>query len=369
MKGYVSVVYVGSGIFRHPAFLSYIRRESGRLGLRIGREEYIGDLDENMPLSFQKLLEENSVLLIAADRQNFSLASRILATVTGDTLTVSNDMLVPAGAGEIHKGGSVLYRYSHRSVNLLRATPGETFPPILLEPVGRSSWHFFPRREKEWTELFKSLLPENGHFEYTRIIPGWIRLDCYGEENINSFETLIEPYMKRMLPGDSPVDAMIRYLSHERKTVTFAESCTGGRLAAAFTGRSGSSEIFKGSYVTYSNRIKHKWLDVPMDILELHGAVSSECVEAMARGALKNSGSDIAVAISGIAGPSGAVPGKPVGTVYVCVYNGISLLNRRLQLEGDRNFIQEQTVYHSLKMMIENDEKIFDFFSGQPLTT
>lgn len=99
------------------------------------------------------------------------------------------------------------------------------------------------------------------------------------------------------------------------RTVTLAESCTGGLGAAAITEIAGSSAVLNRSYVTYSNEAKAEMLGVSNDILDAFGAVSIACVYAMAQGALERSGADIAVAISGVAGPSGGSEQKPVGTV------------------------------------------------------
>ena len=99
------------------------------------------------------------------------------------------------------------------------------------------------------------------------------------------------------------------------RTVTLAESCTGGLVAAALTEVPGSSAVLDRGFVTYSNEAKMEMLDVPSDIIETFGAVSIACVWAMAQGALEKSGADVAVAISGVAGPGGGTPTKPVGTV------------------------------------------------------
>lgn len=99
--------------------------------------------------------------------------------------------------------------------------------------------------------------------------------------------------------------------------ITTAESCTGGAIASAITSEAGSSEVFEAGFVCYSDRIKSQLLSVPREALVQHGAVSKEVVSAMVQGALKLSGADIAVAISGIAGPSGGSTAKPVGTVWI----------------------------------------------------
>ncbi|MDE2436537.1 MAG: CinA family protein [Sphingomonadales bacterium] len=99
------------------------------------------------------------------------------------------------------------------------------------------------------------------------------------------------------------------------RTVAVAESCTGGLVAAALTEIPGSSEVFDRGFVTYSNEAKHEMLGVSLDIIDTFGAVSIACVWAMAQGALNRSNADVTVAISGIAGPDGGTPNKPVGTV------------------------------------------------------
>jgi nicotinamide-nucleotide amidase len=99
------------------------------------------------------------------------------------------------------------------------------------------------------------------------------------------------------------------------RKVTLAESCTGGLVAAALTEIAGSSAVLDSSFVTYSNDSKHKLLSVPGDIIDTFGAVSVACAWAMAQGALKRTDADVAVAISGIAGPGGGSEQKPVGTV------------------------------------------------------
>jgi len=112
---------------------------------------------------------------------------------------------------------------------------------------------------------------------------------------------------------------VIKTLTNKGQTISFAESCTGGRIAAAFTAISGASEVLHGSCVTYSNEIKHQWLGVTHEVLENHGAVSEPCVEQMLDGIQKMTGSDYAIAVSGIAGPTGGTEFKPVGTVYIGV--------------------------------------------------
>jgi len=131
-------------------------------------------------------------------------------------------------------------------------------------------------------------------------------------------------------------------LKEQNKTISFAESCTGGLVASAFTAISGVSSVFNGSVISYSNEIKHKWLKVDNDILENFGAVSSQCVEGMLRGIKSMSSSDYAIAISGIAGPSGGSKLKPVGTVYIGVITPNNIKVEKFLFSGDRETIQKK---------------------------
>jgi nicotinamide-nucleotide amidase len=114
-------------------------------------------------------------------------------------------------------------------------------------------------------------------------------------------------------------EAVVRLARAARKTVATAESCTGGLVANRITNVSGSSEIFRYGWVTYGNEAKMTELGVAAGLLEKHGAVSAEVAKAMAEGALRGSGADVAVAITGIAGPTGGTSAKPVGLVYFAV--------------------------------------------------
>ena len=133
--------------------------------------------------------------------------------------------------------------------------------------------------------------------------------------------------------------------------VTSAESCTGGLFAAHITSVSGSSECFEGSFVTYSNEIKHRMINVREETLEKYGAVSEECVLEMAENSRKIMKSDIAIAISGIAGPSGGTDDKPVGLVWICLAAEGYIKAYKNIFSGDRQEVREQSVMFSLNLI------------------
>ena len=135
--------------------------------------------------------------------------------------------------------------------------------------------------------------------------------------------------------------------------VTSAESCTGGGIASAITSVPGSSGWFGAGFVTYSNTHKHEILGVAPAILDTYGAVSREVVEAMARGALDRAGADIAVAVSGIAGPDGGTDEKPVGTVWIAWTTAENTRATCYHFDGDRTGVRLQTVIAAMEGLLD----------------
>ena len=137
-----------------------------------------------------------------------------------------------------------------------------------------------------------------------------------------------------------------------------AESCTGGLVAAACTALPGSSDWFERGFVTYSNASKAELLGVEPGLIAGHGAVSEPVARAMAAGARQRAAADLALAVTGIAGPGGAVPGKPVGTVWLAwavpsAGGGAAVRAERLLLGGDRAAVRAATVRHALARLLE----------------
>ncbi|RDB44781.1 CinA family protein [Halomonas sp. DQ26W] len=135
-------------------------------------------------------------------------------------------------------------------------------------------------------------------------------------------------------------------------SVTVAESCTGGGVASAITAVAGSSNYFETGYVTYSNAAKARLLGVPEATIAEHGAVSRDVVEAMVAGACRESGAPLGVAISGVAGPDGGSPDKPVGTVWLAWGDAERQQAERLHYPGDRGAVRERAVRDAIVGLI-----------------
>lgn len=141
-------------------------------------------------------------------------------------------------------------------------------------------------------------------------------------------------------------------LQQKNLLLATAESCTGGGVAQAITEIAGCSEWFDSGFITYSNDSKTEILDVSAVLIAQHGAVSEEIAAAMAQGALANSDAHVAVSTTGIAGPTGAVPGKPVGTMCFGWAMGERTLTERKVFSGDRHAVREQAIAHSLQGLL-----------------
>jgi nicotinamide-nucleotide amidase len=151
--------------------------------------------------------------------------------------------------------------------------------------------------------------------------------------------------------GESMEEVVARELTVHQATIATAESCTGGLLAERLTRISGSSAYFLGGVVSYSNALKSAWVDVPAEIIESRGAVSSEVAVALADGIRRRTGATLGVGITGVAGPTGGTPEKPVGTVHVAIADAGGSKERGVRYPGERDRIRWQASQTALDLV------------------
>jgi len=153
--------------------------------------------------------------------------------------------------------------------------------------------------------------------------------------------------------------AVLAVCTRKKLTLATAESCTGGLVAAALSEIAGSSAVLDRGFVTYSNTAKQQMLGVTPATIDVYGAVSRECAEEMAKGALAHASVDLAVSITGIAGPTGAVPGKPIGLVYFCAASRSGRVIAHDRKYGDigRANVRRESMLQALAMLQELAEK------------
>jgi len=143
-------------------------------------------------------------------------------------------------------------------------------------------------------------------------------------------------------------------LRKRKLTIAIAESCTGGLLGSRITDVAGSSEYFLGGVIAYQNEVKEALLQVPHEVISAHGAVSPQTAEAMARGCRDLFKSDIAVSITGIAGPGGGSAEKPVGLVYIGLISSHGVISRRFQWDGSRTQNKESSVRAAIELILSS---------------
>jgi nicotinamide-nucleotide amidase len=179
------------------------------------------------------------------------------------------------------------------------------------------------------------------------IAPG---ADALADELERALVAPVEEYL--FSRDERPVEEVVLDLCRARGlTLATAESCTGGMVAARLTGIPGSSEVFRGAIVAYANGVKQAELGVPPEVLETHGAVSAEAALAMAEGARERLGVDVAVSVTGIAGPDGGTPEKPVGLVHYAAVGPESTLVHEFSVPGDRDAIRSRSTVMALHLV------------------
>jgi nicotinamide-nucleotide amidase len=236
-----------------------------------------------------------------------------------------------------------------------RFTPGTVYhKTILTQGIGES---FLAEILREW----ENRLPANIRLAYLPQ-PGIVRLrltatgshDDHPEEMVSAEAEKLRQLIPDLIFGydDDTLEGVTGQLLKEMgKTLSVAESCTGGYLSHLITSVPGSSEYFKGSVVAYDNRVKEKFLHVTTEALEQHGAVSEQVVKEMALGIRKKFHTDYAVATSGIAGPSGGTPEKPVGTVWIAVASPTGILANHYLFGDNRERNIRRTALQALNLL------------------
>lgn len=146
---------------------------------------------------------------------------------------------------------------------------------------------------------------------------------------------------------------LVSALKEKGLKICFAESCTGGLISGALTGVAGASEVFDGAVCSYANRVKEGVLGVSRTVLDTVGAVSASSAVQMAEGARALFDADVAVSVTGIAGPGGGTEEKPVGTVFICVLTPDAKIIKRCLFSGDRDTVRTKTVKTALKIALE----------------
>jgi len=359
-----ALLIVGDSLKLNPLMLAYIERAYVAHFLERGNTYFVSKNDTKLFMTLESLVHQYDTLSIGASSESFHLVGKVLSTLTEDTLVLKEETLAPSKATQISKGSYVL-TMDEKQVNVLEISQNKTLPAFLSDvPAQKTSFSLIGIDEDSCRILLEPLAQtfEIG-LHVTPLVEGWISIAAkaqkYGqiEHFLKSVGAL---FGDKMFRAQHPVEHIVSQLAYHKKQITCAESCTGGLIASMLTKTPGASACLFGSLVTYANTLKRAWLGVDAHILKTRGAVSEECVHAMLAGALNASKADIALATSGIAGPDGGSEQKPIGTVFVGVGNKEGMRTvERLLLQGDREYIQQQSAYHALRLLIQTHPHLF----------
>ena len=333
----MKVLFVG----KEWHFKSELKNELFRY-IRAEKIEYINSFD----ISFKP----NEDTLIVTNHQTYPLVTRIISTILNQNPIIKDNQLIPENAK--YSKNSFLVKIDGYEVNVILLE--KEVPEIFIITPEYELINIF-NMDKDVTKMLIEPILTPRKIDYILI------------ENEGGFLELhtepLDKKVKQEILNAVPFAIFGNIFEHiitnlPPKKITFAESCTGGLIASSLTKYSGSSNVFDGSVVTYANRIKHEWLGVSMDTLNRYGAVSEQTVKEMLLGAIEISKANYAIAVSGIAGPTGGTPKKPVGTVYIGVANEKELKVELHHFKGDRNYIQYQAMMNGIRMFI-NFSKLY----------
>ena len=351
------ILFIGKEFRINEAFVDYVKRQTLRHVNGINAITFVEENDKNLFLYISKAMEEYRNLLIVTTHQSYPATSKIVATLFEDNLVAKENFLVPSQAQKVVHNSFFIENNSH-AINVVRVQIGNTFPPIFLHEQDESIFLYIFGLDEQ--QILQTLLPLAKSYDIELIVTQEtleiVKVFAYKKKfgDVAMFVQNAKSLLpQNLIVTDNLFDYIIERFSALHRTITFAESCTGGLLASMLTKIPGSSNIFHGSLVTYANEIKHAWLNVSNDTLQNFGAVSEETVTQMLRGARKVADADYAIAISGIAGPGGATPTKPVGTVVIGCSSNEKTLIRTMHFQGDRNYIQYQAAMYGIRLLFD----------------
>lgn len=309
----------------------------------------------SVEFEIEKLLKEEGDTLILTNKKNYPVILKVLATLTDDQLIADNNQLILQNTSRKEKN-SFLISFNNTYINVALMEKHH-MPTVLLTPKEEESIHVFEYDLETSLLLLKPIFSTH-NITYTAFENegGWVVIKTSSLSS--SVKEKIKETLHKVIIQNNICEYCVRQLIENKKTITFAESCTGGLLASHFTQVAGVSRAFGGAVVTYSNEIKNSWLGVDQNTLDKFSAVSEQSAKEMLVGALSIAKSHFAVAISGIAGPTGGTDEKPIGTVYVGVTDGNEIVVERLLLKGTREEVQYQSMMHAMRVFI----KISNFF-------
>lgn len=358
------LLILGEDIKINTPFLNYIFISYVSNFGELGDVKFIDKNDKNIIEDIINLAKYYKFITIFSSDENYHFIAKILASLNDDLLEVKfESTLVPTLATSFDKD-SFLVNLNDCEINLIKATPLNKIPKFLINKKNDDlKFYIYGFKFDDVKSVFKEFeVKFNTEISLTRYSKFVIFVKAINKKfsDLNGLKDEVKnTFINRIIFDENLVQFIVHKLKNANLKLSFAESCSCGLIASKIGEISGVSEVFDGSLVTYSNEIKHLWLEVENEVLSEFGAVSKECVSQMLKGVLKTSGSNFALAISGVAGPSGGSLEMPVGTVIIGASNQQKQIVEKFLIKGDRNYIRNESVNIAFSLLLEVGNEVF----------
>ena len=354
---------IGDELIMNENFKAYIYRTYEMKFKEIEEIKIQSKTDKDFPFLLENLMQKYEFITIFTSNANYATIAKILATLNEDNLILKEQNLVPNKA--IFCENSFLSEFKNSKINVVKSNPKEKLPKLLGDiRLDFAYFCLFGIDEESANLLLETLaksyevsIKSNELLENLILI----KASCVNFGKLDGFlQSVKNLFGQKVFLEKNPINFIVSKLLEKNLKISFAESCTGGLCASELTKINGVSEIFEGSIVSYSNRLKHEWLGISEGILENGGEYSERCVYFMLKGIFKTAKPDFAIAISGVSGENDD-KGVKSGTIYIgAMFKDGNFLQELLHLKGDREFMQKQAVIASFCLLLKLKPEIFE---------
>ncbi|EAK2775382.1 CinA family protein [Campylobacter jejuni] len=336
---------IGDELTINEKFKNYIYRTYEEKFKEINEIRIQSKTDKDLPFLLENLLNQYDFITLFTSPLHYATVAKILATLNDDNLILKDDTLVPD--------------------KVVKINPSEKLPNLLgYIKLNFAYFCIFGMDDESAILLLQTLTKSYEiNIKLTKLLDNLvlIKATCANFGKLDGFLNSVKNlFGQKVFLGKDPIHFISSKLLEKKLKISFAESCTGGLCASTLTKISGVSEIFEGSIVSYSNRIKHEWLGISESVLENNGEYSERCVYFMLKGIFKTANPDFALAISGVVGEKDEGKIKS-GTIYIgAMFRDGTFIQETLYLDGDREFMQEQAVLATFCLLLKLKPEIFE---------
>ncbi|MBK1964015.1 CinA family protein [Campylobacter novaezeelandiae] len=355
---------LGDEILANSNFKNYIYRAYEKKFKEINEIKIQNKTDKDLPFLLEDLMQKYDFITIFSSFEYYPTVAKILATLNEDNLILDENTLVPSKS--FYEKDSFMIEFPTCKINVLKIQTNHTIPNLIGD-ISLNFKHFclFGIDNESAILLLETLTKSyEVKIKVTQLLEhiNLVKVSSSQYGKLESFLKSVQNlFGQKFFLGKDPIEFISKKLLVKNMKISFAESCTGGLCAAKITQFSGISQIFEGSIVSYSNRLKHEWLGISEDILENNGTYSEKCIYFMLKGIFKTAKPDFALAISGIADKEDIKEHK-AGTIYIgAMFKDGTYIQEILYLKGDREFIKEQAVLGAFCLMLKLKPEIFEF--------